>query len=409
MDRVIVLGTDSPIGLGVIRDLGRNGYEVVGIGSHLRSLGLMSKYCSEAHVRKRQPEELINQLVDIAQARPDDKTFLLSIGESDINLINRHRQRLSQHLQLLDPDQPQMDKVLDKQTTLDAAAGVGIQTPMSIQLQQLEQLDKLQPQLKFPVILKWSNPHLVAQQLQQQGLSLLKLEYCSSYSELKSALQRYQPLQHYPLIQQYCPGHGLGQFFLCRDGESLVEFQHERINEWPPEGGSSTLCQALPPSEHAQAMARSRQLLKSLNWNGVAMVEYRYDPSSGDYWLMEINGRFWGSFPLASGSNIGFATNLVEAIGHGQSPRTFNPRYDLKSRYMIPELKRIARIVLQPDQIADPFTRFSKTQELALFISRWFDPRCRFYVFEWTDPQPFLSDMRQAAAKILKRLKPGSA
>lgn len=409
MDRVIVLGTDSPIGLGVIRDLGKNGYEVVGVGSHPRSLGLMSKYCQHAHIRLRQPEALIDQLIEIAEQRPGSTTFLLSIGESDINLINRHRQKLSQHLHLLDPDQQQMEKVLDKQTTLKAADSVDIQTPVSIQLDQYEQLDSLKDELAFPVILKWSNPHQVAQDLQKQSLSLLKLEYCQSYDELAQALARYRSIQQYPLIQQYCPGHGLGQFFLCRNGEALVEFQHERINEWPPEGGSSTLCRALAPNEHSQCMERSRALLKALNWNGVAMVEYRYDPDSGSYWLMEINGRFWGSFPLASGSGIGFASNLVQAVGNGGQPIPSEPRHDLKCRYMIPELKRIARIVLQPDLIADPYVRFSKAKEITLFIARWFDPHCRFYVLEFGDPKPFLSDMRQAAAKVLKKIRSGSA
>tara|TARA_R110001583_G_scaffold143203_1_gene295308 strand:+ start:17568 stop:18794 length:1227 start_codon:yes stop_codon:yes gene_type:complete len=402
MDTVIVLGTDSPIGLAVIRDLGRHNYNVIGFGSHPFSLGLMSKYCSKGMVRNSTPELLIEQLIDVAETYPN--AFLVSIGESDINLVNRHRQRLEQHLTLLDPDAEQMAKVLDKSQTLEIASTLAIQTPASFQIDSLEQLATLQVQLKFPVILKWSNPHQVAQQLQQQGLSLLKLEYCQDLNELKDALSKYQAIGQYPLIQHYCPGYGIGQFFLCREGDSLVEFQHQRINEWPPEGGSSTLCQALSPDQHTGCMAQSRQLLKALNWNGVAMVEYRYEPVTNSYWLMEINGRFWGSLPLATRSDVSFASSLVEVIGKQSNPVATSIKYDLQSRYMIPEIKRLIRILFQPQLITDPNVSFSALSELGAFTGRFLKPNIHSYVFEWEDPKPFLSDMRNAARKVLRKL-----
>src|SRR5690606_28748671 len=84
-------------------------------------------------------------------------------------------------------------------------------------------------------------------------------------------------------------------------------FQHERLHEWPPEGGVSTLCRSVPLERHQEQMAKSVALLVSLGWSGPAMVEYRYDPGRGRYVLMEINGRFWGSQPLAYHCGAHFA------------------------------------------------------------------------------------------------------
>ena len=42
------------------------------------------------------------------------------------------------------------------------------------------------------------------------------------------------------------------------------------------------------------------------------MVEYRHDPLSGQYWLMEVNGRFWGSLPLATAAGADFPTMLAD-------------------------------------------------------------------------------------------------
>ena len=39
--------------------------------------------------------------------------------------------------------------------------------------------------------------------------------------------------------------------------------------------------------------------LKELNYSGVAMIEYKLNPETGDWVFIEINARFWGSLPLA--------------------------------------------------------------------------------------------------------------
>jgi hypothetical protein len=36
------------------------------------------------------------------------------------------------------------------------------------------------------------------------------------------------------------PATGLGQFVLMKDGQALYRFQHRRLHEWPPDGGTST-------------------------------------------------------------------------------------------------------------------------------------------------------------------------
>jgi protein-tyrosine-phosphatase len=42
------------------------------------------------------------------------------------------------------------------------------------------------------------------------------------------------------------------------------------------------------------------------------MVEFRVDPETGRFWLMEINGRFWGSLPLAIFAGVDFPPALLD-------------------------------------------------------------------------------------------------
>ena len=171
-----------------------------------------------------------------------------------------------------------------------------------------------------------------------------------------------------------------------------MEFQHERLHEIPPEGGASSLCQALSPTDHAACLEKSRALVKALDWQGIAMVEYRYDPAKDAYWFMEVNGRFWGSFPLATASGVPFAWGLVKCCGLGEEPPEFKVRAGQLCRYFIPEAKRLVRILFQQNLIRDPVKRFSKGREILRFLELYLHPRVKYFIFDWSDPMPFFVD-----------------
>lgn len=399
--QVVVLGADSPIGLALVRDLGRSGYAVTALGRKMSALGLVSRYCQTPLKRAADGEPLITQLLQLTAA--GQPAALLAVSETDIAMLNRWRSALAERYSLLFADEAHMALVLDKSVTQQYAQAVGIATAASWQLHSLSELEDIAAQLQFPLILKWANPHQVSGLLQQAGLKLHKIRYCRDMAELTACLTPFQAIGHFPLIQRYYAGHGLGQFFLCRDGEALIRFQHERLHEWPPEGGSASLCKTVANDKHQDCAQRSAALLKQLNWQGVAMVEYRYNPVTDQYVLMEINGRFWGSTPLSLCAGANFASHLLQAFALAQ-PVT-QPHIKLRyCRYMIPELKRLWRILFQPGLIKDPQCRFNKLAETVAFFAYFFHPRCRYYVFSADDPAPFFADIRQALQKSVRGL-----
>ena len=182
--------------------------------------------------------------------------------------------------------------------------------------------------------------------------------------------------------------------------------QHRRLHEWPPEGGVSTLCRAEPANAHAAQMLLSEALLRALDWQGQAMVEYRYEAESGRYWLMEVNGRFWGSLPLARHCGAHFAWEAYRRTVLGQTDVAPTPRDTLRARYMVPETKRLARVLLSPSRISDPFFQRRPLADLTAYLLTFFDPRARYYVFSLSDPRPWLRDMAQMFRKAVCRGKP---
>ena len=392
----VVFGIDTPIGLTIVRDLGRSGIEVHGIARSAQGLGLASRYLRSGQVLEKGEEATIAQL-EALRARLGE-ACLFAISEGDIALLNRHRARLAGY-RIMFADKERMDSVLNKDRTYAAAARVGIRTPRTEQVGSMAQAEALVRSLRFPVVLKWANPMLVAGALGAAGLQLDKTHYCDTPAELLAYLQRFEAVDLYPLIQEYCPGYGLGQFILIKNGQVHYTFQHKRLHEWPPEGGFSSMCESIPREQHAELMDKSIALLRELDWEGVAMVEYRHDPATGESALMEVNGRFWGSLPLAYHAGANFPTLCYKVLGLKEQVSYKPYRSGVRCRFMVPETKRLLRILFGQHHIADKTLAFRRLPTLAGFCIDFVRPNSRYYVFDIRDPKPFFADIGQMLRK----------
>jgi len=387
----IVLGLETQIALGVVRELGRAGVPVIGIAQSRHALGLRSRYLARRVIIEQPRSELM-----LEQIRALGEEFgeipLLTISEVNLKWLLDNRQRLGKVKAIL-PQADALSVVLDKGKTLAIAESLGISVPRTSEPESVEAIEQLAGTLTFPVVLKWKDPNVIGPLLSAHGMSLLKAEYALDSGQLSVIGKRYQPLGKYPLIQEYCPGTGLGQFFFMHDGEALRRFQHIRIAEWPPEGGFSSVCESLPLTQHAELQEKSIALLRAIGWEGVAMVEYRLDPQTGKAVLMEINGRFWGSFPLAVQCGAGFALLAYQVNGLGRPAALGEVRTGLRCRMMATEIKRLIRILLAPQKISDPFFKPAPGRELKRFCSDFFRTGVGYYVWSRDDPAPFWADV----------------
>lgn len=401
MEPVLLLGVDSPIGLTIIRELGRRGVPVHGVGFSDRALGRYSRYLKSFAVRPKGAESFpdwVKRLAHVAGAR-----IVMAVSEGDLLALDRNREQLHELTPLVPPGGA-LSKVLDKEQTLALASSLGISTPISYEGASLLRANpQLLAALPYPFVLKWPDPNRIQRLLSASQIAFLKAEYCCNPAELVRALERYVPIGQYPLIQQYAPGYGLGQMILMQRGEPVLQFQHRRLHEWPPEGGVSTLCEALPVGEHAALMEKSVALLRAMGWEGPAMVEYRYDPASSQALLMEVNGRFWGSLPLASHAGAEFGWMTYSSLGLKLDTSPDPIRAGVRARYMIPETRRLWRILAERDRIRDPAFQVRPVRELLGYLSAFLDPRTRYYVFRHDDPMPCIADLWQVARKALGR------
>ncbi|WP_157216968.1 carboxylate--amine ligase [Flavisphingomonas formosensis] len=396
----ILLGIDTPIGLSVVRELGGHGVPVHGIGRSAAAIGAHSRFVADSSVRV--PGPLADWLP--ALIRRTGAKALFAISEGDLIELAAMPEEI-EGCRILTPRTPQLAIVLDKRETLRRARALGLSVPESWQPRTGEDFTREAAARPYPVVVKWPDPMAVAALLEQRGLELVKAEFARDADALLAILARYASLGVWPIVQGYCPGRGLGQMIHMEAGRATLCFQHVRLHEWPPEGGVSTLCAAEPIERHQAQMALSEALLAGIGWEGPAMVEYRHDPVTGRYWLMEINGRFWGSLPLARACGAHFAWESYRRRILGEHHEAGPYRASLRARYMIPETRRLIRLLFQRGRIADPFFEPRPIGDLFAWLSGFLDPRMRYYVFSAADPGPFLADMRAAFRKLLPRGK----
>ena len=146
-------------------------------------------------------------------------------------------------------------------------------------------------------------------------------------------LFRDRPELAYPcMLQRLIEGEGFWHVALCDHGEPLTLFGHRRIREQPPWGGVSVLRESVPLDDAASGYAR--QLLRALNWHGVAMVEFKRERATGIPYLIETNARFWGSLQLASDAGANFPLQAAR-LWLGQPAEPQSPyRVGIRSRWL---------------------------------------------------------------------------
>ncbi|MDP9203505.1 MAG: ATP-grasp domain-containing protein, partial [Gemmatimonadota bacterium] len=143
-----------------------------------------------------------------------------------------------------------------------------------------------------------------------------------------------------------------------------------------------------------ELLSRSLALLHDFSWQGVAMVEYKLNADTGVPYLMEINGRLWGSLQLAIDAGVDFPNLLVQsALGMNLTPVT-NYKSGVRLRWEWGEVDHLlASLFHSSPAIAASRNRPRRGRVAALTeFFRGFGEANRPEVFRRDDPRPFLRE-----------------
>jgi predicted ATP-grasp superfamily ATP-dependent carboligase len=378
---VLVTDADQRAALAVVRSLGRAGHKVLVGGPRRRSLAGASRFCSVRIVLPdplTDPAKFAAEVVSVV-AR-DSVDVLIPITEGSLLAILPLRSQLGNCLVPF-PDLETFQRACDKAEVLRIAAAEGIAVPAQIVIDAIGA--RLPPELPpFPLVLKPSRSVTTTDGTGQKH----GVVHAASRRELDEALAVMTPSAYPLILQQRIVGPGIGIFLLIWDGKVRVVFAHRRLREKPPAGGVSVYRESV--AADPALVERSSRLLARLNWRGVAMVEYKLDDATGTPYLMEINGRFWGSLQLAVDAGVDFP-RLLHDVSTGGGPSS--PPYwkaGVRSRWWWGDVDHVlAMFRRSPATLALPPGHPGRWRTLIDFLI----PRAanRNETLQFDDPKPF--------------------
>ncbi|HEV7703050.1 MAG TPA: ATP-grasp domain-containing protein [Gemmatimonadaceae bacterium] len=384
--RILVTDGTQRSALAVVRSLGRAGHTVFVCGPRVPSLAGSSKHSfAESIVASAldAPAQFVGDVSHLIERWRIDT--VIPITEASLLALLPERESLGAMIPW--PDLDTFRAVSDKKTMLATAASLGFAIPKQMVLNSDADVRAMDPTLlDYPLVLK---PARSVSEHEGQRVSLGVI-HVASPSALRRAITALGHAAFPILVQQRIVGPGIGIFLLMWDGKVLATFAHERLREKPPSGGVSVYSQSV--AADVELVERSRLLLETMKWRGVAMVEFKRDARTGVAYLMEVNGRFWGSLQLAIDSGVDFPALLIAAASGETIAATSGYRVGTRSRWWWGDVDHLlARWRKDAATLALPAGAPSRWRATLDFLTFW-HPHDHNEVFRLKDPRPFLRE-----------------
>ena len=380
---VLVTDGEQRASLAAVRSLGRAGYECHVVSATGRSLTGASRYAAREHRLAdplTEPETFGGGLERLVAER--EIAVILPVTDASLFALLPRRERLAP-ARLPWPALEVVRAVADKPLVMEMAVRVGIGVPRQVVLQSQGAVAALAgDEITFPLIVKPARSVVDG----PTGRMKIGVRFVDDRAGLERALLPLPEAAYPVMLQQRVVGPGIGVFLLVWQGQTRAVFSHRRLREKPPSGGISVYRESI--AADPGLVAKSRSLLDAFGWEGVAMVEYKVDAATGVPYLMEINGRFWGSLQLAVDAGVDFPRLLVDlALGHDPGPPP-GYRPGVRSRWWWGDVDHLlARLRRSRAELSLPPDAPSLGRAVAEFLVPW-RPGDRSEILRLSDPLP---------------------
>lgn len=277
--------------LGIMRHL--KGHEI-DILHHKKSAPAYSKYCNKLIISPEitDIENYFNFLYNHVKANYYD--ILIPVGVLASYICSKYYEKLCLYVRIEIAAFKDFNIAANKAETFKFCEEHGILHPRTYH--NLEDV-------KFPAVIKATG----------EVKGKFPVKYINSKSELHHQIEliitRYPHLQREDLVIQDCiKGEPYGFFCLYQNGVLKRALCQRRIREYPATGGHATSAETIYDKE---LIKQGKYVFDKLHWHGVGMVEYKKD-QEGNYWLIEINPKFWTAIEMHILAGMHFPEYLLQ-------------------------------------------------------------------------------------------------
>lgn len=206
------------------------------------------------------------------------------------------------------------------------------------------------------------------------------------------------------LVSAYTTERALSYFGVADRGQVLVEGFQERLNEGEPYNEVATLAVTIHPVPSIRKS--SQDLLAALQWQGPFKLEYIKD-SRGNYRLISLIGRLWGSLQLAVRANVNIPLICYRmAQGTITKDLLHNAQPNIRLRWLVGDVSaKLSNPKLVLTNMKDWGLQFRPRSIIRAMlghekVTTFFD------VLDVDDPMPFIFELQNKAWKkaLIERL-----
>lgn len=313
--------------LAVVRSLGRRGIKIILITTNERDGVINSRYvagvefCPYIH----EPVERMHDFFSALAQRYPGKKVLIPCVDECAWYVGKHYSQLAENYLIPAPDSRAINKINNKRFQYETAQSLGIPIPETYFPQDLSAVEELAHSIiNYPYVIKPNVSFEWKLQSAKSGARGKKGIRVDSAQELLTvARDIFLPGTEF-MIQEIIGGRDqrlvtfLG--FFSADHRPVSWFIRKKIRQCPIDFGYCTMTESC---HDPVVLDQSQRLLAAIDYYGVAGVEWKLDPATETYKLIEINGRPVNTTGCAMAAGVDLpAMAYFYAIGQPLAPVT---------------------------------------------------------------------------------------
>jgi predicted ATP-grasp superfamily ATP-dependent carboligase len=391
--RVLAVCGDTQVGLWMVRSLGRAGLTVFSLCATERGLAAKSRYSSGVWVMEHAPnqEEFVDEIKALCEKL--DAGSVMTIAEEFHEALIRDRHRLEPEVHVFSPSADIFEKAIDKDYTHTLCARIGVPIARGTTLDAL-MADSGGHNLTFPLVLrtrKW---------LDAAGPSQApwKAAYAKNPEHLGRLYDQVKGIASNVLVQEYHPGVEDHVQILMHRGEPFMVGEYVGEHHMPLAGGVTV---QRVSCRHGDVIHDAVKLLQAIGWDGVAGVQFHYDPESGKHIFLEINPRFIGGLPTVIRAGFDAPFLLWQSHFEPEKMKRTPYRLGVRTRILGGDANWMLGMI-RGDPLPPGQKRLSAVSAVLRFLWNT-GPWTNGDVFYWKDIKPLWTDLWSMATHLRER------
>ncbi|MDA8597034.1 ATP-grasp domain-containing protein [Candidatus Pacebacteria bacterium] len=400
MNPVIVLDGNNKSALAVVRSLGMQNREVYAGAERSSAMSLHSRYVTESFTYPSPYSDRVGFVTAIVAlaSRCSSPPVLYALSEATYLALYDARAEFDGIALLSTPPQISVEIAFDKVATHGEAKVHGVPVVKTHLVTNRAEVEALAKTLTYPAVVK---PRRSVSYKAGRGVQ----DTASFVHTPEELLGKFFSLRDQsgeePIIQPFMKGEEYGFSVLAHDGSVFAESAHHRIRSLAPTGGASVVKETLTEgSVFSNMRSCAYTLTKALAWSGPMMFEFKVDSDTQQPQLMEINGRWYGSLPLAIAGGVDLPWLYYQYLTAGVIPEDVAKiQSEVVTRHWLGDVRHLFSVLTKRDKMR---AHLYPSRQMALRDFWQTQPGTKSDVWRWRDPLPAVWEVLDSIAKLWK-------